>query len=81
MKLIGVSEFLPSTEFLAGVGDVLCSDDSLTQFLCTNSLFALCGFNKDQFNTTLLPVVLGHTPAGSSIYQMLHYAQEINSGK
>lgn len=80
MNFIGVAEFLPSSEFLANVGESLCSDNSITQFLCTNSLFALCGYNSAQFNSTILPVVLGHTPAGSSIYQMLHYAQEINSG-
>lgn len=81
MNLIGVAEFLPSTTFLAGVGDVLCGDYSFTQFLCTSALFAICGFNTNQFNATILPIVMGHTPAGSSIYQFLHYAQEIHSGE
>lgn len=81
LNLIGVAEFLPSYDFLATVGDALCGDDSIMQILCTNSLFAICGFNKNQMNTTLLPILMGHTPAGSSVYQFLHYAQEINSGR
>lgn len=81
LSMIGWAEFLPSYDFLATVGETLCGDDSLTQILCTNSLFAICGFNKNQMNTTLLPILMGHTPSGSSVYQFLHYAQEINSGK
>jgi len=30
---------------------------------------------------TLLPVILGHGPAGSSTKTFIHYAQEIKSGK
>ncbi|GLV35375.1 Lipase 4 [Carabus blaptoides fortunei] len=81
LSLIGVHEFLPSTEFLANVGGSLCSDTSITQFLCTNSLFVLCGFNINQMNTELLPVIMGHTPAGSSVGQFVHYAQSIKTGK
>ncbi|XP_019876917.2 lipase 3 [Aethina tumida] len=80
MSLIGINEFLPSSDFLALAGSALCSDDSLTQVLCTNGLFAICGFNKDEMNATMLPTLMGHTPAGSSTRQFLHYGQEIKSG-
>lgn len=30
---------------------------------------------------TLLPVILGHTPAGASSQTVLHYLQEVKSGK
>lgn len=81
LNLIGVREFLPSNDFLAMGGSLLCGDDSITQVLCTNALFAICGFSAKEMNATLLPILTGHTPAGSSTKQMLHYAQEINSGK
>lgn len=29
---------------------------------------------------TLLPIILGHTPAGAATDQLLHYGQEVNSG-
>ncbi|KAJ3630135.1 hypothetical protein MTP99_011345 [Tenebrio molitor] len=79
-QLIGINEFLPNNEFMAMVGDVLCADDDITQFLCTNALFAICGFSPNEMNATILPVLTGHTPAGASVNQLMHYAQEINSG-
>ncbi|PSN46066.1 Lipase 1 [Blattella germanica] len=39
----------------------------------------LAPFTKDV--ETLLPVILGHSPAGSSTKTIIHYAQEIKSGK
>lgn len=80
LNLIGVREFLPSNNFMALLGDALCGDGDFTQILCSNALFAICGFSKHEMNATLLPVLTGHTPAGSSTKQMLHYAQEVNSG-
>lgn len=80
LKLIGVNEFLPSSDFLGLAGGALCGDDAITQFLCTNALFAICGFSQAQMNATILPVIVGHTPAGSSVKQFMHYAQEIKSG-
>ena len=48
---------------------------TLPQGLCTNILFILCGFDEAQLNTTLLPDILHHTPAGASTHTILHYAQ------
>lgn len=81
MKRLGIYEFLPSTELMAEAGKVFCAENSLTQIICTNSMFIVCGFSTKEMNTELLPVIMGHTPAGSSTKQFLHYAQEINSGK
>ncbi|XP_065172777.1 lipase 3-like [Atheta coriaria] len=78
--LIEMYEFLPSKGFLTMVAKKSCGH-AIFQPLCTNALFALCGFNNKQFNATLLPIVMGHTPAGSSLRQVLHYAQLVNSGK
>lgn len=71
---------MPNSKFLAKVADTFCDDDSMTQFLCSNVLFLICGYNKDNLNSTLLPVILAHTPAGASTRQVLHYTQEVNSG-
>lgn len=80
LKIIGVNEFLPSSDFLGMAGGLLCGDDAVTQSLCSNALFAICGFSEAEMNATILSVLVGHTPAGSSVKQFLHYAQEINSG-
>ncbi|KAJ3658409.1 hypothetical protein Zmor_010147 [Zophobas morio] len=80
-ELIGMNEFLPSNDFMEMIGDDLCADDDPTQALCSNALFVICGFSPDEMNATILPVLMGHTPAGISVRQMMHYAQEINSGE
>lgn len=79
LKLLGINEFLPNTDWMASLGGALCRD-GITQSICTNSLFIVCGFSPDQMNASLIPIIVGHTPAGSSTKQFLHYSQEINSG-
>ncbi|KAJ8985387.1 hypothetical protein NQ317_007544 [Molorchus minor] len=80
VSLIGIDEFLPSQGFISMVGEVLCSN-GISKILCKNALFAVCGFSNDQMNMTLLPRIMAHAPAGASTRQLLHYAQEVNSGK
>ncbi|XP_030749370.1 lipase 3-like [Sitophilus oryzae] len=82
LNIIGMNEFLPNNDFMKNVmSDVICSENSITQLLCTNTLFAICGFSYSEMNTTLLPLMMKYTPAGASTKQLLHYAQEVNSGQ
>lgn len=80
-KMLGVYEFSPSDSMKVQSGQLLCLQNSLYIEICTNSLFLFAGFNSKQLNRTLLPDIMENTPAGSSIKQVLHYAQLINSGK
>ncbi|XP_012214450.1 lipase 3-like [Linepithema humile] len=80
MKLIGKHQFEPSGEAMKIFQKIVCAEGAITQPLCSNVLFLIAGFNKDQFNKTLLPIILGHTPAGASTKQIMHYTQLINSG-
>lgn len=80
--MIGMNEFLPNNDFIKLVlGDIICKEDSISQLLCTNALFAICGFSRSQMNTTLLPIMIKFTPAGAATKQLIHYGQEIKSGK
>ncbi|KAL5288763.1 hypothetical protein ACFFRR_009149 [Megaselia abdita] len=81
LKLIGVNEFLPSSEFLGLFSQIMCKDQSLTQEICTNAIFIFTGYDKNEMNTTMLPIVFGHTPAGASVKQIMHYGQVKDSGK
>lgn len=47
--------------------------------LCEDFIFLFTGFDKDQMNLDLLPLVLSHSPAGTSTKSVIHYAQEIGS--
>nr|XP_034176014.1 lipase 3-like [Osmia lignaria] len=79
-RLLGEGEFLPQNFVIRFFAKYLCLLDFLEEKICANSMFAIVGFDSAQFNYTLLPAILGHTPAGTSAKTFIHYAQEINSG-
>ena len=46
------------------------------EFVCTNIVFLLCGYDAPQMNQTMMSTIASHIPAGTSTYTILHYAQE-----
>jgi lysosomal acid lipase/cholesteryl ester hydrolase len=47
--------------------------------MCTITTFLIAGFNSQEMNRTMLPVIKGHSPAGASQMNMIHYAQIVRS--
>ncbi|ODM97066.1 Lipase 3 [Orchesella cincta] len=80
LKMVGLFEFMPSNAFLKLIGQQACDTTSPLQPICSNLMFVLCGFNPDQLDTSLLPTILGHLPAGASVRSVIHYAQGVLSG-
>ncbi|XP_068623064.1 gastric triacylglycerol lipase-like [Battus philenor] len=82
MKLLGANEFLPQNAVLRWLSKHACEINHYEEAICENSMFVLCGHDEKQFNKTLLPLILGHVPAGASTKSLIHYAQEIrNDGR
>lgn len=82
VKLLGANEFLPQNAVLRWLSKHACEINHYEEVICENSLFVLCGHDEKQFNRTLLPIILGHVPAGASTRTLVHYAQEIkNDGR
>jgi len=52
-RLIGKYEFEPTTEGMQKFQELVCANEAITQPLCTNMLFLIAGYNRDQFNTVL----------------------------
>lgn len=75
--LFGVKEFLPSDWFTKWLATDLCSPSS--EIFCSSILFVICGFDVNNLNATRLPVYLAHTPSGTSVQNMVHFAQMVNS--
>lgn len=75
---IGLHELLPNSDSIVKFSAKFCGD-GITQILCKNVIFATFGFSPKQMNASLIPIIMGHTPAGSSTKQFLHYMQEIKS--
>ncbi|CAD7078756.1 unnamed protein product [Hermetia illucens] len=73
--LFGVNEFSANDAVKTESMLLLCKDNSLYQAACANDLFLIGGFDPAQLNYTMLPVINGHSPAGASVKQMLHFGQ------
>lgn len=77
MRFIGHNELLPQSKIIRWMAKYGCELTDAEKYICENSIFVLCGFDKEQYNEKLTPVVFAHTPAGTSIKTIIHYAQEI----
>lgn len=78
---LGLGEFLPQNFIIKWLTKWGCEKLKIEEEICENFIFVLCGFDKQQFNDSLLPALLSHTPAGASTQTILHYAQMILSGQ
>jgi len=82
LNVLGWDEFLPESDLIAQLGGNGCNDEHPNmQDMCENLLFILCGFDREESNATLLPIISAHDPAGASTRQVLHYGQEIKSAE
>ncbi|XP_031838473.1 lipase 3 [Nomia melanderi] len=79
-SLLGETEFLPQSKVIKFLAKTMCDVFSWQNKICANMMFIIAGFDADQFDYSLLPTILNHTPAGTSTKTMIHYAQEIKSG-
>ncbi|XP_029160371.1 lipase 3-like [Nylanderia fulva] len=80
MSLFGVHEFMPTPNIIQKFMQLMCAEQAMSQPICSNVMFLIAGFNPDQMDPSMIPVILGHVPAGASTKQMLHYGQLIRSG-
>ncbi|XP_028397346.1 lysosomal acid lipase/cholesteryl ester hydrolase-like [Dendronephthya gigantea] len=82
-KFIGACgfDFLPSDAFMKFLATFLCGHKEFEDIICENVMFLLCGYDAAQLNKTRLPVYISHTPAGTSVKNIIHYGQMVESGK
>ncbi|XP_006121514.2 lysosomal acid lipase/cholesteryl ester hydrolase-like [Pelodiscus sinensis] len=78
--LFGDKDFLPHNYFGEVVANSFCRQDILAE-ICGNVLFVLCGFNEKNLNMSRVNVYTAHSPAGTSIQNMIHWKQAIKSGE
>jgi len=88
LVLAGQYEFGARNSLLSEISETLCNRVTTTvqrnASACAvpeNIIFAVAGFDAPQMNFTLLPVIVGHTPAGTSSRTVLHFAQGVQSGR
>ncbi|XP_052820111.1 gastric triacylglycerol lipase-like [Mya arenaria] len=79
-RLLGVKDFLPSDWLFHWLAREVCGHE-IPDFLCENILFLFGGFDYKYMNMTRIPVYVSHSPAGTSVKNIIHYAQSVRSGK
>ena len=74
-ELLGLHEFLPSGKLTHITAELFCGkEDAL---ICESVIFAMCGPDLRGFNKSRLSVYVSHTPAGTSVQNMLHWGQGV----
>lgn len=79
-RMLGIRELFPAKKQMDKGGQNQCERDSPYAFICYNVIFLLAGYNSEQLDKDLLPEIMEVTPAGASVNQILHFAQEVMSG-
>ena len=77
-KILGVRDFMPQSWILEWLASHMCTL-SFGESVCANVVFVICGYDPPQMNKTRLDVYMTHSPAGTSVQNMLHYAQGYQS--
>ncbi|XP_072762502.1 lipase 3-like [Anoplolepis gracilipes] len=81
LRFLFHDEFLPQSNLLRFLSKYGCDQNIVEKKFCANVIFVICGYDPEQFNYTLLPIILSHDPAGASAKTLLHFSQGYQSGK
>ncbi|XP_057681529.1 gastric triacylglycerol lipase isoform X2 [Corythoichthys intestinalis] len=77
--LFGRRDFLPQSHMIEWFAEHVCDRRPLDH-LCANIFFVLCGFDELNLNASRTAVYTTHCPAGTSVQNMLHWAQAVTGG-
>ncbi|KAK3921362.1 Lipase 3 [Frankliniella fusca] len=78
LSLFGIHK-LGDLSIAPWLGDTFCSDGKITQPLCADVMFVICGWDPAQLNMTMIPEITANTPASVSVKQLVHYGQLAHS--
>ncbi|KXJ24655.1 gastric triacylglycerol lipase [Exaiptasia diaphana] len=79
-KIFGIRDFFPSNEILRILSELICGH-KVVRDVCSDILFLIAGVDTKQLNETRMPIYISHTPAGTSVKNMVHFAQLHKSKK
>ncbi|CAF4225002.1 unnamed protein product, partial [Rotaria socialis] len=77
--LFGRNEFLPSSDIVRWLATYGCEQIIVDRLICENIFLVLYGPEKKNLNETRMPVYVAHEPAGTSVKNMIHFAQGVQT--
>ncbi|XP_016076330.1 PREDICTED: lipase member J [Miniopterus natalensis] len=75
---LGNKDFLPNTSFKRIIGSKICPLQIFSK-ICHDSLLPIFGYGMKNLNMSRMDIYLSHNPAGTSVQNMLHWSQLLNS--
>lgn len=76
-RLFGEYDFLPNNWFMKFLAKTMCKYHELRE-VCEETIFLITGIDMHEFNVSRLPVFVSHSPAGTSVKNMVHFAQLVD---
>jgi len=76
----GSGAFLPNDKLIQFITRAGCGESELQLLLCKNFVFLFAGYDCEYTNQTRLPVYTSKLPAGTSVQNMVQWAQGVRSG-
>ena len=77
--LFGRNEFLPSSAIMRWFSEHGCEKVIIDRAICDNIFFVLFGPEKKNLNQTRVEVYAAHEPCGTSVKNMIHFAQGVRT--
>ncbi|KYQ54206.1 Lipase 3 [Trachymyrmex zeteki] len=80
--ICNINQWLPRNKWQSFILRTFLSNapHPMTEGLCNCWFYLIAGFGSEQLDKSMLPLIFGHCPAGSSVKQFLHFGQLISSG-
>jgi len=78
LEFFGFQEFLPSTEVLREIFPEFCF---LFPSICDDIMGMIAGLDRPDLNETRWPVYVSHFPSGTSVEDIVHWAQMVRNGE
>ncbi|KAM9061532.1 lipase member K-like [Sarcophilus harrisii] len=78
--IFGRKELFPKSAFGQFLGSQVCNQKGFN-FLCTDLLFRVYGYDRENINMSRLDVYLSQNPAGTSVQNIMHWKQLLYSAK
>ncbi|XP_012536620.1 lipase 3 isoform X2 [Monomorium pharaonis] len=80
--ICNINQFFPRNKWQSLVLKTLVNKAPrpVTMGFCYCWFFLIAGFNSDQLDKSMLPLIFEHSPAGSSVKQLHHFNQIIKTG-
>ncbi|XP_013141648.1 PREDICTED: lipase 3-like [Papilio polytes] len=78
LQYINTNAYSGSTKYFNTVTNIICN---FLPIRCDSLLNLIIGYDFKHINVSMLSIILGHMPSGSSTLQFVHFGQLVQSGR